>query len=219
MSSIKKTVNIKGKIYNKSSLSVDKTKTLIIVDWDDTLYPTSWVVNNKIDLTSPITKLKYTKYYKTLDICLSSTLNHLKLYGDVLIITNAMTEWVELSLSVLPITKRVIEDIPIVSARARYQDTQPMSEWKKLTFMDEISKRLNTKSYTNILSLGDAEYEHNALVNLYKAKLINHKYLKSIKFIKSIDMAVLIEQLNIIQISLKDICKSQRHMDLRFDKK
>ena len=133
MSSIKKTVNIKGKIYNKSSLSVDKAKTLIIVDWDDTLYPTSWVVNNKIDLTSPITKLKYTKYYKTLDICLSSTLNHLKLYGDILIITNAMTEWVELSLSVLPITKRVIEYIPIVSARARYQDTQPMSEWKKLT--------------------------------------------------------------------------------------
>ena len=52
MSSIKKTVNIKGKIYNKSSLSVDKAKTLIIVDWDDTLYPTSWVVNNKIDLAN-----------------------------------------------------------------------------------------------------------------------------------------------------------------------
>ena len=217
MSGIKKTVNVKGKLYNKTSLSIDKTKTLIIVDWDDTLYPTSWTVNNRIDLTSPMTKLKYTKYYKALDLCLSSTLNSLKLYGEVLIVTNAMLEWVNLSLSVLPKTKRVLSDIAMVSARERYQNTQPMSEWKKLTFLDEIGKRINTKSYTNLLSLGDAEYEHVALINLYKSTLIDHKYLKSIKFIKSTDIAVLMEQLEIIQVSIKEVCKAQRHMDLRFD--
>jgi hypothetical protein len=217
MSSIKKTVKINGKMYNKTLLSVDNTKTLIIVDWDDTLYPTSWTIGNQIDLTSPDARLKYTKYFRTLDSCLSSTLKKMKQYGDVLIVTNAMLEWVKLTLTFLPKTKHILEDVEIVSARSRYQNTYQMSEWKKMTFMDEINKRAKSKSYTNLLSLGDAEYEHIALINLYKTKTIPYKYLKSIKFIKSTEISVLLEQLELIHSSIEEVCKSPRHMDLRFD--
>lgn len=219
MNSHNKTVEVQGKTYNKASLCVDNNNTLIIVDWDDTLYPTSWTMGNQIDLTSPTTKIKYMKYFRTLDDSLSSTLKHLKSHGEVMIVTNAMLEWVQLSLSVLPRTKEILSKIDVVSARARYQDKHKMSEWKKHTFLDEINKRTKIKNYTNILSLGDAEYEHKALVNLYQINTVPHKYLKSIKFVKSTEISVLLEQLDLIKSTIKEICKSPRHLDLKFETK
>ncbi len=35
--------------YSASNLNISKNNTLIILDWDDTIYPTSWTIENKID--------------------------------------------------------------------------------------------------------------------------------------------------------------------------
>ena len=91
-----------------------------------------------------------------------------------------------------------------------------MSEWKKKTFLDEIVKRANTHKYNNILSLGDAEFEHHALINLYDIKIIPNKYLKSIKFIKSADYDTLLEQIKMIRRYIGHICKTPRHIDMTF---
>lgn len=203
-------------IYNKKNLHIDNKNTLIIIDWDDTLYPTSWVVENSIDLTDPKTRFKYSKHFDLLDNNLSSVLKQVLELGEVIIITNALSEWIELSSSVLPKTKKCLKYISVVSARARYQNSSKMTEWKKLTFVDEINKRSH-KKYTNILSLGDAEFEHIALINLHTLKTVPHKYLKSIKFMKTTDYLTVIEQLEMIKNSISDICKLTRHMDLMFD--
>ena len=203
--------------YNKRELHIDKHNTIIIIDWDDTLYPTSWATDNGVDLMNPKSRYKYLKHFEKLDNHLSSVLRHMVTLGDVIIVTNAMPEWVELSTSVLPKTKECITHIDIISARKRYQNKTKMAEWKKHTFFEEIVRRSKSKQYVNILSLGDAEFEYNALINLYSLKAIPHKYLKPIKFIKSANYGVLIEQLKIIKNNISAICQMTRHMDLTFD--
>ncbi len=213
----KKNSNRTKIMYNKKNLNIKTSDTIIVVDWDDTLFPTSWIVENGIDLTDPKSRYKYMKYFEHLDENLSSLLDYMKTLGEVIIITNAMPEWIELSVSVLPKTKRCLENIEVVSARKKYQTLHNMSEWKKYTFLEEISKRAHKKSYNNILSLGDAEFEHNALINLYNQKIIPHKYLKSIKFIKSSDYNILLEQIKMMRLHIKHICSMTRQVDLIFD--
>lgn len=204
-------------IYNRVSLCIDPFKTLIIIDWDDTLYPTSWSINQGIDLTCPNSRYKYIKYFEQLDTYLSTTLLHIKTLGDVVIITNALPEWIELSVSVLPKTKLCIKTLEIVSARQKYQKQNKMENWKKFAFVEELTKRSKIKQYTNILSLGDADFEYNALINLYHTKISPHKYLKSIKFIKSTKYDILLEQIKMIHEHISDICIQPRHIDLIFD--
>lgn len=206
-------------IYNKSDLNIDYNNTLIIIDWDDTLYPTSWLMNKGIDLTEPKSRYNYIDYFKLLDKHLSLTIKHMSKLGEVLIITNAMPEWIELSLSVLPKSKESLKNIDIISARKRYQNRTSMSSWKKYTFLEEIEKRTKTKKYRNILSLGDAEYEYKALINLYNSDMLPHKYLKTIRFIKSANYNILLDQIKVVRKNIEDICKRKSQMDLTFDTK
>ena len=207
----------KNYTYNFKNLSTKYNNTLIIIDWDDTLYPTSWLMSNNIDLTNPRLRTKYMTYFENLDNILSATLEHIKTLGDLIIITNAMPEWIELSVSVLPKTQKCLKDIEIISARKRYHQTTKISEWKKNTFYDEIVKRSKYKKYYNIMSLGDAEFEYNALINLYDLNNIPHKYLKSIKFIKTTEYKIIIDQLIMIHDNIKKLCIEPRHIDLTFD--
>jgi hypothetical protein len=202
--------------YNIKELDITKYSSLIIIDWDDTLYPTSWVVNNNIDLTYPKMRYKYMNHFKELDNKLSQTLLKIKTYGDVVIITNAMPTWVDLSVSVLPKTKKIINSIEVISARQNYQQNKKMTEWKKYAFIQYLSDKIKKRKYNNIISLGDADYEYNALINLYKSRLIPNKYLKSVKFIKSTNYWVLLEQLKLIRENINNIVKSKRHFDLEF---
>ena len=211
--------NKKKGIYNKKDLHIDRLNTIIIIDWDDTLYPTSWTVENNIVLTNPKSRYKYIKYFERLDDSLSTMFTVMEALGEIVIITNAMPEWIELSLSVLPKTKKVMKNIEVISARARYQNIAKMQEWKKYTFLEEMIKRSKSKRYTNILSLGDAEFEYNALINLYDAKILPHKYLKAIKFIKTADYNIIIEQIRMIRSNISEICHMTRQMDLTFDTK
>jgi hypothetical protein len=206
-------------IYNSQELDINKSSTMIIIDWDDTLYPTTWVMNSNIELTEPKSRYKYISYFKELDKNISCTLKNILLYGDVIIITNAMPEWIELSSSVLPNTRELLKTIEIVSARKKYQNMHKIIEWKKLTFMDILKKRSIKKNYNNIISLGDAEYEHIALINLYNTNYPFHKYLKSVKFMKTKNYYHVIEQLKVIGHNISYICNRKQHMDLMFDDK
>lgn len=215
----KSKISKKRVIYNKKDLLIDSNNSLIIIDWDDTLYPTTWIMDNGIDLTDPRARSKYMTHFEYLDEHLSSALRHMITLGEVVIITNAMPEWIELSVSVLPKTKKCLKNIDVISARQRYQNKIKMNDWKKFTFLEELLKRSKDQKYQNIMSLGDAEYEYNALINLYNLDMLPHKYLKSIKFIKSTEYNTLVEQIIMIHQNITTICKAPRHIDMLFDTK
>lgn len=201
--------------YNSKDLKLSINRTLIIIDWDDTLFPSSWAVYNKINLNSESDKIKYSDEFQKLDFQLSQTISRISKYGKIIIITNALLDWIRLTLTVLPKTAKALENIDIISAREKQQNTNPLILWKTRTFLEVIK---NNSGVNNIISLGDAEYEYKALINLFNDITIPHKYLKSVKFIKSNNYQTAIEQIIFIRKEIKEICKKKRHIDLTFEK-
>lgn len=178
------------------------------MDWDDTLFPTSWLVNNNINIINPHTFYKHKTYFELLDKYLNDVLERAKCLGRVIIITNAMPEWIKLATVSLPKTAMSLSTIDVISARQLYQGKYDMMNWKKIAFKNENA------NYENILSFGDAEYEYLALIDLWKDN--PHKYLKSIKFVKTPNNFVLLEQIRIIKKKIYYLCKIQKHLDLKF---
>jgi hypothetical protein len=198
-------------------MKLSKDGTLIILDWDDTLFPTSWVVKNNIDLTNKSKREKYIVYFKNLDDRLFNLLFVLKKCGIVIIVTNAMPEWVSASSSVLINTHNLLRTIKVISARKMYQTISKSSmEWKKRAFNDELSNMLREQNVNHIISVGDAEYEYRALISLYKNDPKNYKLLKSIKLMKDPTHDILIDQIEVLKRVVPRICIKTTHMDLEF---
>lgn len=164
---------------------------IFIIDWDDTLYPTSWVNKNSIDVSKTSILQEYKIYFLELDKTISGLLESLNQVGDVWIVTNANINWIKSCLIGLELTRKTImkNNIRIVSARDSYSlnSTSP-TEWKILTFQDilediisKIADRIKSNTYINIISIGDAMYEYMALINLdnfIKSYLINNNNLQ-----------------------------------------
>src|SRR5207253_2713422 len=101
-----------------------------------------------------------------------------------IIVTNAMPSWINDSVSVLPKTAQIISSVKILSARQLYQsEYNDMMEWKKHTFKQALNKEINNNKILNIISIGDADYEYRALIDLYNWNHSNKKILKSIRLI------------------------------------
>ena len=67
----------------------------------------------------------------------------------------------------------------------------------------------------NIISIGDAEYEHQALISLSRTQLDKIKYLKSFRLIRDPTYEQLIEQIDLLNTYIhkfwnlhKQICKT-----------
>jgi len=155
----------------------------------------------------------YITYFIELDNILYKLLKKLIILGDVTIITNALIEWINTSSTVLPKTKKIMNEINVISARGSFQNTFPnMMDWKKEAF-----KVATTNKYINVISVGDAHYEYNALIGLYNKD--NNILLKSIKFMNEPVQEVLIDQLNVLYDVIPQICNIIEHLDLRFELK
>lgn len=198
----------------------NKHRTLIIFDWDDTLFPTSWLVKNGIDLTNNNTQQQYIVLFSSLDLVLYNLLNTLTLNNQVVIITNAVKKWVELSTIVLPKTGTIITKyIPIVSARDLYKQQYPedMTQWKKHTFKNLVHNYYKNSKSQNIISVGDAEYEFLATTNLYDTSAYNNnKLLKTVKLFQDPSFDSLLNQLKLLSHSFNKIISCNKHLDLKF---
>lgn len=189
-------------------------QTLIIYDWDDTLFPTSWygTINKDINL---INKNRF--YFFIVDASISELLQTSKMYGTVTIVTNGSKSWVHKTLSYLPNTRSYISNnnINIISARDNYENIFHYSEWKKYTYESIID---DNKHIKNLVSIGDDRYEYNALVSLSKLNN-NLNYLKAIKLLKNPNIHVLIDQLSTLKTAIGQISIVQKHLDMSFNNK
>ena len=196
-----------------------KSDALIILDWDDTLFPTTWTVKNRINLSDKDTKERYIVYFSQLDNLLYKLLSAFMEHGTIFVVTNAMVKWVLVSADILPHTKRLLQSkIQIISAREKHGKEIPndMFEWKRLIFKNLVSKYYLDNSSQNIISVGDADYEFRALVDLWN-KHHKRRILKTVKFMPSPSFDALIDQLEVLASSVPHICKTTKHMDLRFN--
>lgn len=195
-------------------------KTIIIFDWDDTLFPTSWTVDNGIDLTDTNMQNKFIVYFSRLDMLVYKLLLNCLKNSYVFIVTNAAIKWINTSLIMMPNTKKLIDtNIEILSARDLHQEDHPgkIDIWKKLTFQNITNENLVSHKYQHIISIGDAEYEYMALIDLFnKTSVIGHRLLKTVKLIKNPSFDSLIDQLEVLNSCLNKIIKKEWHLDLKF---
>jgi hypothetical protein len=176
------------------------------------------MIKNNIDLTNKRTQQKYLTSFSKLDMELLKLLNKLTNSAQIVIITNAMKKWVDTSCVMLPNTYNVIKKhIPVLSAKDLYKPHYPndMKQWKKHTFKNLIAK--SDVVYSNIISVGDAEYEFMATVELYDSKAhTKHKLLKTVRLFMDPTFDALINQLNLLHDNFDKIISCNRHLDLKF---
>ena len=182
---------------------------LFIYDWDDTLFPTSWIIRNDYSIRTLNHKLKM--YFTYLDKLVFNLLNNTMKLGDVIIVTNASIKWIEECLECMPSVRKLIKSfIPVLSARDKYSKLYPteIEYWKKNTFNEITFKRLHKQ----VISIGDNESEYLALVNVMKQNYCD--VIKSIKFRGFPDNVLLINQQILLGKSLMKIVNFEGNLDL-----
>lgn len=197
---------------------INKRNILFIFDWDDTLFPTSWTIDNNINIDSLFRKNQnsseentYDKYFNYLDKIIFSLFIKIKKYGEIIIITNATLSWINKSSSILPNTRKLLKYIKIISAREdNKQYSNNPTHWKIISFKNEVFKR----EINEIYSIGDASYEYIALMHL--KKITKNKFLKSIKLLENPDFKILIDELSVIYNAIPEIIKEEKDIDMKF---
>jgi hypothetical protein len=187
----------------------------IIFDYDDTLLATHFISSNNISLDKSISK-EILDLFNELSLQVLKVLNKAILYGNVVIITNAHSEWIEESLKkLMPIVYKFIinKKIKLISARDEMGKTIPdPTRWKAIIFQKYFELTFQNKDNINVLSFGDNYYDRYALFNLTSSSV---NLRKNIKLLEKPTMHQLINQLILIDILFHKIIPFNRELDIR----
>jgi len=115
---------------------------VVIVDYDDTILPSTFVDRWKIEKSTDLPQ-HFQNMLEELSRCTKIFLEEASKYGEVIIITNSDEGWVQFSAerycpSLLPILSKY----PIISARTRYEKFYPCQPlcWKAAAFAHEVNE-------------------------------------------------------------------------------
>ncbi len=191
--------------------------SIIIFDWDDTLFCTSYIFpNNKFRKLSN----KDLEELKQLQQCVLKILNYFKEKGDLFIITNANPDWIHFSAKTFfPQVDEILKKkIRVVSARQEFENEFPgdQRQWKISAFQ-KIKNLYSTDKLTNIMSFGDSEYELEAAYKL--GAFFKEVFIKTIKFKKEPLLSELIKQQKLIIKSKEEIESSSKNLLIQVEKK
>jgi hypothetical protein len=213
-----------NKLISKGLLSSEEEKkfkfnNIFIFDWDDTLLcttvlsPGGYFDDNMIVLPSKMEKIK------KLEILVNRLLSLTTEKGDTYIITNSEPGWVEYSCKrFFPNTFYLLSKIKIISARGLYEKKYPkgFKTWKLMTF-NEIIKNYDKNLPTNIMCLGDSQYEIEAAHEL--ATKFPNGYVKAIKFKEYPKIDELTSQLKLVLGKFNFIYSACKNWTVTVDKK
>jgi hypothetical protein len=199
---------LKNKFKHKKKSRISKNNTLFIFDWDDTLYPTSYVNKRENNINLSL-----------LDKKIFQLLNNLESYGKIAIVSNASLSWIKHSTKKIPKTKKFLQSSGtiIFSAQDKYKKKYSLQEWKKYAFRHIVKKHM--KSFVvNVFSIGDSKHEYHSLMSLPYANYINNKnriiYLKSIKLLDNPKYNRIIKQLEYLKDDIPKYTKTEENLDI-----
>lgn len=119
-----------------------KGSKVIIFDWDDTICPSSFVDQFKVDNFSEL-PLHYQNLFNEIGRCAERCLAAAAKHGEVIIITNSDEGWVDYSAErYVPNLLPVLPHYRVVSARTRYERFYPGQPlcWKAAAFAHEVNE-------------------------------------------------------------------------------
>ena len=198
-----------------------KTKchnSLFIFDWDDTLFPTSFLVKEGISNEDNLPE-ELIKLFNILEEIIINILNYVIEKGDVYIITNSSIGWFKYSSDkYYPNLGNLLDKIKIISARDEYEKIYPGQNkfWKEKAFLN-LKKEINPKLVTNIICFGDSIIELEAGKTL--ACKLNEAFVKTIKFKENPEIEDLIKQLNLINEKIGFIYSKAKNLSITIEQK
>jgi len=203
---------VKNKVYEPPASRPPKSQTVFIFDWDDTLLCTSWLRDHGD--SDPATRAR-------LDAIAGEAKELLELVstlGETFIVTNAQSGWVEYCVSTwCPSLASVLGMMRVVSARdmavANFPEDPVM--WKIEAFR-ELRKQFSSDVVTNLVVLGDAEYEMNAARIM--AAEFNLAMVKTVKFQPLPTPLETLQQLRLINSKIEKIFGAPRNLTVSLER-
>jgi hypothetical protein len=169
-------------VWVPRTLRQPRHQTVTIFDWDDTLLCTSWIHRFYSKGGHTEVPAWYQNKFRSIERAASQLLELALNRGQVFIITNAVDGWIEhCAAQWLPGLLPILGRVPLISARTRFESRHPVdvSRWKKCAF-GELQKKLPDGLITNLLSIGDSQFEMDAVHAM--SKNFDEALVKTIKF-------------------------------------
>jgi hypothetical protein len=193
-------------------------QTVIVFDWDDTLLASSFLSGRGYKLDTVMEKNPDLEgQLKDLETSVKAVLTLALTYGDVIVITNAETGWVELSAQkFIPGVVPLLSQIRVLSARSTYEPMFPDAplKWKFYAFQERLSNYfLDSRRQKNIISFGDSHVEREAVRTVTKG--VPNTRTKSVKFAERPSMEQLRRQIELVTNCFQYIHNHQGDLDLQ----
>jgi hypothetical protein len=174
--------------------------TVIIFDWDDTLLASSFLHQKgyRLDNTLPADEEVDTQL-KQLEASVCNVLTLAMKYGDVHIVTNAETGWVQLSAQkFIPGVVPLLSKVTVISARSTFESQHPDAplKWKFHAFQERVAHLHELKSNKHVISFGDSHVEREAVRAVTRG--MTNTRTKSVKFAERPSMEQLRRQIELV---------------------
>jgi len=173
-------------------------RTVIFIDWDDTLLCSSYLSSAGYRLDSETVAQSVCDQLLELEVSVIALLTLALKFGDVHVVTNAETGWVQLSAKkFIPRVLPILDRVKILSARSTYEPMFPDAplKWKFYAFQEKLACHLSDHATEkHIISFGDSHVEREA-VRAVTRGLQNTK-TKSVKFAERPSMEQLRRQID-----------------------
>mmetsp|Transcript_3476 Transcript_3476/g.6090 ORF Transcript_3476/g.6090 Transcript_3476/m.6090 type:complete len:255 (-) Transcript_3476:329-1093(-) len=193
-------------------------KTIVVFDWDDTLLPSTFLAAMGLRVDDEYELPEFVRrQLEELEILAIGLVEESMKTGNVMVITNAETGWVELSgARFVPRLLSFLQkkQIAVISARSTYEPDFPgnPSDWKIQAFTHEISLQFPLMDGLNILSLGDGiserEASHAVALSLPLSRV------KTVKYIERPTIEQLQRQVSLVHSSFHELYQHDGSFDV-----
>lgn len=193
---------------------------LFVFDWDDTLFPTSWLQQGGSVLQGGASGARRQKeQFRKVARSACALIEAAKRIGEVAVITNAEAGWIEhCCIHFVPELAPVLKGVHLTSARATFLgsvEAADPSEWKCQAFDREIQAFCAGRAGTGglqVFSIGDSLYEQKALFTV--ARAMPAFTPKSVKLMENPTVPQLVEEHELLASSLEDLFEQEGEFDI-----
>lgn len=164
--------HVSGDLSHVFEESIRIDRVLVLVDWDDTILPTHWLIEEGLTNRDAEPSAVQKRMLAAVTDAAKRMLEVALELGEAVIVTNAVEGWVQLTcMRFMPALMPLVRQMLVVSARSTYE---PMGHsdplvWKCLAFDREVEREfgcpcpLNDFSKISLVAIGDSVHEHEAL--------------------------------------------------------
>jgi len=212
----------------------DANQTIVIYDWDDTLCPSTCMRRYAhFDKQGRLAVNMDRETRSELNMLADQVIPLMRLsqsMGKVVIVTNAKRPWVDISCSnFLPQLKGCLQNVPVIYALELVKDAVRMDTFDKdngalLTetkaramkaAVSQFYSRYPHQSWKNIVSIGDAQFEHTAVRQVVGDRPSQKRCrTKTIKLLEGPTIAGMVVQLSIVESWLTKIIQIDSDVDI-----